>query len=55
MSKKTDNDKKDEFKKYILELEQEIILNSDQVDSQQVVNRIVKHFDEVTKEEEANK
>lgn len=50
-SKKTE-DKKEEMKKFILDTEQEIIVGLERVDDQQVVNRIVKHFEEISPTEE---
>lgn len=51
MSKeKTFEEKKNDFKDYVLKLEQDLIMSSDPADSQQVVNKIVKHFNEVEPE-----
>ena len=41
---------KNEFKKKLLEMEQELIANSTHTDDQQAVNRIVKYYEEISKE-----
>lgn len=41
---------KNDFKKKLLEMEQELISNSTHVDDQQVVNKIVKNYEEISKE-----
>ena len=48
------NDKKIKFKEFILNLEQEYVLKSDKIDAQQIVNKIVKHYDEIIEKEDKN-
>lgn len=51
MNSKKTLDKKEKMKKFILDTEQEIIVGLERVDDQQVVNRIVKYFEEISSEE----
>jgi len=41
---------KKEMKEEILKIENEIMRNNEQLDSQQVVNRIVRKYEEISKE-----
>ena len=45
-SKRTYEELKNDFKQTILNLESDLLSSSEKIDNQQIVNRIVKKFDE---------
>lgn len=46
MTKKTYEELKNDFKSELLTFEKNLLVNSEKIDNQQVVNKIVKMFDE---------
>ena len=46
MSKKTYEELKNDFKSELLQFERNLLINSEKIDNQQVVNKLVKIFDE---------